>query len=203
MHEYSIDIDRSRVYYWLVFLSIILSTVISKLLSSIIKLIPHIGLELTVSIAAFSVFGFFYKLFDKLLWKFNWIQKLGIEQTPNLSGIWKGTLRSSYHNWEKELPAVLEIEQTWNKICIIGKFNDSSSFSYTTSIKVNNGGGVKILYSYKNDIKTEWADSPFSDHKGYASLSLSRDGNTLQGEYFNNPSNNRNHGNLLLYKVSN
>jgi len=196
MHEYSIDVNHNRIIFYLAVISIGLSAIITKLLNSLITSIPFF--ELTVSFTAISVFGLLYTLFNNFFWKFKWLRKLGIVKTPDLNGIWEGYFKSSFHDWEKSYPATLDIKQNWSEICISGKFNDSSSNSYLSSIKVRNGGGIKLFYSYQNDKRPEKANAPFSDHKGYSSLELNNEETILQGQYFNNPSNNKNHGILYL-----
>lgn len=194
MHEYSIDADHSKIIFYLALISIAVSTFASKGINTLNSTWP--SFELTVSITAISIFGILYGLFNKFFWKLKFLNKLGIVYIPNLNGTWEGTFSSSYYDWEEEFPATLIIEQTWSKICITGKFNNSASSSYTTSIKVNGGEGIKIYYSYQNEKKTEKADEPYSDHKGYGTLLLKN--NVIEGLYFNNPSNNRNYGKLNL-----
>ncbi|WP_407690647.1 Cap15 family cyclic dinucleotide receptor domain-containing protein [Salinibacillus xinjiangensis] len=122
--------------------------------------------------------------------------------TPNLIGTWKGNFRSSFFEFKDEFPAELIIEQTWTEICIQGKFRHSKSSSYTTSIKVRDGAKVKLFYSYQNEKNPEQSNKPFSDHKGYGSLIINEKEQKIEGYYFNNPSNNNNHGILHLTRVS-
>lgn len=199
MHEYSIDVDHNKIIYYLAIVAVSITGLLTSAINKWGEYFPFN--EFTVSITALSLFVILYKLFDKTFWKYKWLRKLGIVHTPNLNGTWKGNFISSFDDWKEERPASILIEQSWSEICIIGKFNDSSSNSYTTSIKVRNGGGIKLFYSYQNDKKPERANSPFSDHKGYASFVLNKEENVLQGQYFNNPSNNRNHGTIRLERI--
>ncbi len=200
MHEYSIDVDHSKIIFYLAVLSVGLSTVITKLLTFFFNTLPD--MEFTISLTAISIFGLLYKLFDKFFWKWKWFRKIGIVQTPDLNGTWKGEFVSSFYNWKGKYPAELEIEQTWTEICISGKFNNSTSSSYTTAIKVRDGGGIKIFYSYRNDKKPEKSNASYSDHKGYTSLILNKEEQSFEGQYFNNPSNNKNHGTLHLKRIT-
>lgn len=194
MHEYSIDVERNKILFGLATISIIISGIVSSLLNALIISIPFI--EFTVSIAAMGLFSILYSLFDKFIWKWKWIKKIGLDQTPNLNGTWEGEFKSSYHNFEESFPAVLIIEQTWTKICIRGKFNDSSSSSYTASLKVNDGGGIKLFYSYINDKNPEHFKKGTSNHRGYGRLEIINA--SMTGSYFNDPTNNNNHGKLNL-----
>ncbi|MBX0359164.1 hypothetical protein [Halobacillus sp. Nhm2S1] len=196
MHEYSIDVDRNKILFVLAALSILISGLATSFLNNVIDSIPFIGFS--VSIASMGIFGLLYSLFNKFIWKTKLLHQLGIVQTPNLNGTWRGEFQSSYYDFEESLPAVLIIEQTWSKICIRGKFNHSKSSSYTTSIKVNDGGGTKLFYSYFNDKDPEHYKKGMSNHRGYGRLEITND--KLDGRYFNDPTNNKNHGALQLTK---
>lgn len=194
MHEYSIDVERKKIYFGLAAISIVISGIVSVLINIIITTIPMI--EFTVSIAAMSLFGIFSSIFDKRIWKTKSLKKFGVVETPDLNGTWKGEFRSSYHGFEKSFPATLIVEQTWSKICVMGKFNYSESSSYTASLKVHDGGGIKLFYSYYNDKDPEHYKEGMSNHRGYAQLQII--GKSMTGYYFNDPTNNKNHGKLTL-----
>ena len=198
MHEYSIDVEHNKIFFYLSALSIILSGIITTLLNLLIGEIPFI--EFTVSITAIGIFGVLYSLFNKFIWKWRLLKKIGIVQIPDLNGKWKGEFCSSYHNFEESFPVVLIIEQTWSKICIKGKFNHSKSSSNTASLKINDGGGIKLLYSYYNDKDPQYYKISTSNHRGYTSLEINED--SMEGNYFNDPTNNENHGKLILWKRS-
>jgi SMODS-associating 2TM, beta-strand rich effector domain len=194
MHEYSIDVERNKIIFGLAAISIIFSGLISSFINAIIVTIPLI--EFTVSIAAMGVFGFLYTIFDKYIWKWKFLKTIGVVQTPNLNGTWKGEFKSSYHEFKKSCPAVLIVEQSWSKICIRGKFNYSKSSSYTASLKINDGGGTRLIYSYYNDKQPEHYEEGMSNHRGYGSIEVID--NSMSGHYFNDPTNNKNHGTLTL-----
>ncbi|GAF21003.1 hypothetical protein JCM19047_670 [Bacillus sp. JCM 19047] len=196
MHEYSIDAEHSKIFFYLSALSILISGIIATLLNVLIGKIPFI--EFTVSITAIGIFGILYALYNKYIWKWKFLKTIGLVQIPNLNGRWKGEFRSSYHDFNKSLPVVLVIEQTSSKICIRGKFNHSKSSSNTASLKINEGGGIKLLYSYYNDKDPRSYEIGTSNHRGYASLEINSD--SMEGNYFNDPTNNQNHGELTLLK---
>lgn len=200
MHEYSIDIERSKLIFYIAVVSIGISGLTTTVFNKFILTVPFI--EFTISVTAMSVFGIVFKLFDKYFWKWEWLRGVGLVQTPNLNGTWKGYFSSSFHEFEKEFPAELVIEQTWTEICIQGKFRHSKSSSYTTSIKVRDGFNTKLFYSYQNEKNPEQFKEPFSDHKGYGSLEINYKEQIIDGYYFNNPSNNSNHGILHLIRAS-
>lgn len=198
MHEYSIDVDQKNIVFYIALLSITLSSLLTALIGYLSESFPIVSV--VGPLTAVSIFALLYTLFDKKIWRWKVLKKIGLVKVPDLDGEWEGTFNSSFHNFNKSYPAQFKIEQTWTKICIMGKFNDSKSSSYTSAIKVNAGGGVKVFYSYQNEKNAEKADELFSDHKGYGSLLLNNEENKIEGTYFNNPSNNRNHGMLQLQR---
>ena len=197
MHEYSVDVENNKVIFYLSIVSIFISSVLTMIINLCIEKIPYI--EITISITTISIFGILYSLFDKFIWKWKILHKLGIIKIPNLNGKWKGNFQSSYHDFKENLPVILIIEQSWSKICIKGKFNHSKSSSDTASIKVNLGKEIMLHYSYYNDKKPEYYKMGTSNHRGYANLEIN--GNSMEGNYFNDPSNNKNWGKLNLKKV--
>lgn len=197
MHEYSIDINPKKIYFYLVIASFAVSMLLTSIINCLIDLIP---IEITVSGTSFGSFGVLYTLFDKHIWKCKWLRKFGIVQTPDLNGTWEGDLCSSHFDFKESQPATLVVEQTWSKICIKGSFNHSNSSSNTTSLKINEGGGIKLLYSYYNDKDPQYYKMCTKNHRGYASLKIN--GDSMSGNYFNDPTNNHNHGKLNLSKQS-
>ncbi|WP_407728489.1 hypothetical protein ACJMCD_28620 (plasmid) [Priestia megaterium] len=192
MHEYSIDTKREVIVFVLASLSIALSTLINKLITA-----ENLEFLSKFSITGFAIFGLLYVLFNNFIWKWGFLYKVGLIKTPNLNGVWVGSFQSSYHKWEKDFPAKIEIKQTWTHICIKGTFNDSTSESNTASLKVNSGG-IKLFYSYYNDTNPESSDSSFTNHRGYASFEFILKEKKVQGRYFNDPANNKNHGKIKL-----
>ncbi|MFZ0576788.1 MAG: hypothetical protein WAM41_04695, partial [Psychrobacillus psychrotolerans] len=128
MHQYSVDYDRKLIYFALVSFSVALT--------SIIKIFFNIN-GINISVTGFTIFGLVFLLFDKVMWKCSFFYKLGLIKTPNLNGIWEGTFSSSYHDFNSQMPACIEIKQTWTQICISGKFNQSRSYSNSANLEVN------------------------------------------------------------------
>lgn len=194
MHEYSIDLKRHKILFILAAISILITSIINATINYLTLNIPFI--EFTISIGAIGVYGILYYLFDNYFWKWKWLQKYKIIKTPNLNGTWNGEFSSSYHEFRKAFGAELIIKQTWTKIYIKGTFKDSTSSSSTASLKVNDGVGIKLLYSYINDKNPENYEKSMSNHRGYGNLEIID--NSMSGNYFNDPTNNANHGKLTL-----
>lgn len=190
MHEYSINSDRKSI---IAFLAIISSALAGWLNESLAATIPF---QIPITFTLF--FGILYWFFNAFAWKWFSI----IIKTPNLNGIWEGNLKSSYTQFTKELPASIEIVQTWTKICIKGKFNQSSSCSNMASIKLDESG-IQIFYAYINETDPEFSTDTMVNHSGYATFNMDLKNKIATGTYFNNPSSrNQNHGKLSLKKES-
>lgn len=130
---------------------------------------------------AFAIFGALYWGFSRWAWRpLAW---WGILSIRDLNGVWAGSLSSSYHNFEEELDFKLDIDQTWDKISISGSAGDSSSYSLSASF-TNGRPGLRLDYLYQNEPDAT-AQEGMEIHKGAAMLSLSKDKNTLEGQYFN------------------
>ena len=137
MHEYSVDVENNKSHLLFIYSLNFYFECFNYDYKFMDRKISYI--EITISITTISIFGILYSLFDKFIWKWKILHKLGIIKIPNLNGKWKGNFQSSYHDFKENLPVILIIEQSWSKICIKGKFNHSKSSSDTASIKVNLG----------------------------------------------------------------
>jgi len=193
MHQYSVDYDRKIIYFLLVSTSIAITSLINY----------YINLSYIV-ITAFSVFGVMFLLFNNFLWKSKILHKLGIVKTPNLIGTWEGIIRSSYHEFNEEIPACIIIKQTWTHIFIKGNFNQSKSYSISANLEINGGARTILQYVYMNQnnlVKTEGTMNP---HSGLTILEFTSDDadkDSAEGKYYNEPPQNANYGVLNLKKV--
>ncbi len=123
-------------------------------------------------------FGFIIvKLFDLWIWKWKVVQK--IHRVPVLEKEYKGKLTSSFDN--KDYKGNLAINQTFTKLSIKFKSNESSSYSIVASI-IDNNDTNQLIYTYQNDPKANIRDrSPI--HYGTAILSVDNV-SKIEGSYF-------------------
>ncbi|WP_107936488.1 hypothetical protein LG296_20680 (plasmid) [Ureibacillus chungkukjangi] len=189
MHQYSVDYDRKIIYFLLASLSVFITGIIKNLFD-----LNGIG----ISVTGFTVFGFVFLIFDKFLWKWSVLYKLGLIKTPNLNGIWEGTLSSSYHDFKTPMPACIEIKQTWTQICIFAKFNQSRSYSISANLEVNNGARIVLSYVYLNKNRMTRSKGTMSAHSGITTLDFSLTEGLSEGKYYNEPPQNVNYGELQL-----
>lgn len=115
------------------------------------------GIIKNVSFAAIVVF-IFYIIFMNHIWKlrffFNWLVPY-----PNLSGKWKGEMKS---DWKKDeggippIPCEIEIRQNFLTIQVILFTKESSSRAITSSFDIDKERGIcRLIYSYQNEPKAE------------------------------------------------
>ncbi|MGE7828508.1 hypothetical protein [Paenibacillus sp. NPDC093718] len=178
MHAYSTDSnERVNIPFYLAAASILSAWILPKFLN-------WIGLSVPWWFDAPAVMGFYgiyYKLFDTLFWK--WLAKVGIIQTPNLNGLWKGHFLSSYDGHTTQKVATIEIKQTWTKMCIVFRNGTSRSKSMTSSIITTNAEGIVISYEYQNEPNYDTV-STMQIHRGFTRLTLSTNKKELDGEYY-------------------
>jgi len=191
MHQYSVDYDRKLIYFLLVSFSIALTSIFNYFIN-----ITAIGLSVT----GFTIFGLVFLLFDKFIWKWKFFYKLGLIKTPNLNGIWEGSLSSSYHDFKTQMPACIEIKQTWTQICIFGDFNQSSSYSNSANLEVNNGARIVLRFVYLNKNRITKSEGTMSAHSGITTLEFCLKKGLSEGKYYNEPPQNVNYGELQLKK---
>lgn len=191
MHQYSVDYDRKLIYFLLVSFSISITSLINYVFT-----VSHI----VISITGFTIFGFVFLIFDKFLWKWDVLYKVGIVKTPNLIGTWEGKLFSSYHQFKTDMPACIVIKQTWTHIFISANFNQSKSYSISANLETNNGARTILKYVYMNQNNVAKSDGTMSSHSGLTSLEFSLVEGSVEGKYYNEPPENVNYGMLTLEK---
>lgn len=182
MHDYAVfGHNRASIGRWLGIFSVILTGAISSLITWFNSLA---GFQAVTSVAIST--GIVYFLLHLLFNQFAW--KIPFFKVPDLNGIWsvKGTTLTEdgepKHEWEAEI----DVEQTWEKIVICLKTNNSSSESYTATLAKSHGSqaGWRLSYSYSNSPKIERSHE-LNSHKGYCEIHI--DQNLLRGDaaYFN------------------
>lgn len=212
MTNYSIDSSiRRKIIVILFMISLLLFIPINAILTFVYNLITtllpttanffNLLSEIGISVSAVSLLSIFAMLYF-IFCKFGWKNKTIIKFTgvPNLNGDWQGTLVSSRINPETNENIVLDmtmvIIQDWNSISIKSTFPESSSYSKTASLHINEQKGIVLGFSYRNDSMNVGIDS--REFSGYNELTYKDD--TLEGIYFTNR-NNGTHGTIKLKKI--
>lgn len=205
MHEYTvIKHPRHKVLFVLAGLSVFLSSVISLLVNEAAVTFNLPVFIATFSISGFTLFGFFYWLFNNFLWKTKFFCKM--MKFPNLSGKWVCTAISNnikekkQYNWG----SVITITQCWDKILIVSKTTTSNSESQSVVGGINfvEGKGYEVSYHYNNTPNV--TEKKLSKHEGFCVLCFSENLQTAEGYYFNNVKERASYGEMNLRKeVSN
>lgn len=196
MHTYVIDKNiRNKVIIFLFGFSIVLSSVLTLVLGKVIqdfmnllKIIEWVNeillwcdkLGVTMNFIGIPfLYTFSYWIYDKCIWKWKIVRK--IHKVPDLNGCWKGTLISQ--TYQTRINMKLEIQQTWSMISFVTKFPQSTSESNTATIRIEQGGIVKVEFGYINRSR-----EVSQQYDGYNIIELD-DENHIFGRYFNNRDN--------------
>jgi len=198
MHDYAIfEHNRATIGRWLGIISILISGGISQML---IKMYNLTGWEAftKATITTGVIYFILHWLFNKYIWK------LPLFQIPNLSGKWKltGQTLNEDGNIKYNWNANVGIEQTWEKIIINLKTQNSQSYSQTATLEKQHGlGGWLLSYSYKNEPYTEQCHE-LNSHKGYCQIEFNKEILEGNASYFNN-NGRRTFGIMKLVKEKN
>ncbi|MCY4490037.1 MAG: hypothetical protein OXC46_01065, partial [Thaumarchaeota archaeon] len=143
-----------------------------------------VTLELQWLIDIFSVavlYRALYYTFDRFIWKWSLLRKLGIVTVPDLNGMWKGRVTSSYKSDDNTYSISVVITQQWSKILIQLHTDKSYSKSITASFLPNDSTSPELVYVYESD-PNALAPKSMESHGGTAKLRL--EGSTLRGQYY-------------------
>ncbi|MDP1851973.1 MAG: hypothetical protein Q8K48_06105 [Candidatus Planktophila sp.] len=133
-----------------------------------------------------TTFGILYLLMDKAAWRWRFVRRLGLVDTPIVEGEYVGTLESTYQG--TVLPVKISIDQTWNRIAVrfqVSEPKTSTSYSMTAGLGKVGHDIARLTYTYRNQIKPGVADSDMNDHDGTAELNINFETGSAMGRYFN------------------
>jgi len=179
MHGYSTDSDEKRVVTLLLAaLAIALAWLSAKLLA-----VMHLSIPWWADApSSMFFFGTLYAIFDRHLWRHALIRKLGLVKTPNLTGLWRGYLTSSFDDHAKRHDLWLSIVQSWTQISILLTTATSISRSCVAVIQASDPEGVALTYQYQNQ---PLANAPVTMHMHYGTAVLRIwDARQLTGDYY-------------------
>jgi SMODS-associating 2TM, beta-strand rich effector domain len=134
-------------------------------------------------VGVLGAYGLLYKFFDLVAWRWRVFRFLRVVYVPDMSGRWKGTLRSSRPD-QPPIAAIVEVEQWFSRARVHMYFERSRSFSVMTQF-VREGNGVSTLhYEYQNE---PGFDAPVTMHPhfGTARLACIPGKQRIEGEYYN------------------
>lgn len=183
MHDYAIiNHNRANIGRWLGVISLSFSFIISSGLLKI-SAVSQFNILASFTVSSGILYVILYFLFNKVLWRIIWLN------LPNIQGVWSvnGCTLDQDNNVIHKWSGSLDIDQTWDKIAIILKTNESRSESYTATLRKESGrkGGWILYYSYKNESNMD-KQSFLSAHKGFCEIIINEDNKSAKGSYFNN-----------------
>lgn len=208
MHSYSVD---SKIRSFIKLHSMILSALIFFILEEIGVIEDLINIQdnypVISELSRFSLFSIvvtpivIYKtlffLFDKWIWKWSFVNEwVGI---PDLNGLYKGTLVSSF-NKDRQIEMELCISQTFTQISFVSSFGDSSSNSSLARILRDNNLITCLDFIYENQSDDFNVES--GHHTGVNQLTFHKKNKTLEGRYFNDRGVQPNKGRIKLKKIN-
>ena len=195
MHPFAINSDdRRRVPLYIALCAFLVAWVLSHLIE-----LNAIRLPFWVEVP--SVFGLYevgYELFRRRLWADDRWRFFSGSRVPRLSGIWEGTVRSSFDEHAAEHDVKVDIVQNWTDISIQLDSTSSHSYSLGASITTDETGSI-VSYEFLNEPKPD-AVSTMHAHRGTARLRLSADETRLEGEYYSGRDRG-NQGVLFLNRI--
>lgn len=179
MHSYQIDVDKRNKPLWILMgVATLITTALSGWLNT---LLAHPAIKCFVPVpSAFLIFMIIYWIFDNCLWRWEPIRWFFGISEPNLSGTWKGKLKSNTH--KKEIDITLNIKQCWSKLSVTICFDKSVSSSFSAAILCSKSLPV-LIYNYDNTPHDRESDT-MTRHIGTTELTLINT-KTLIGNYFN------------------
>jgi hypothetical protein len=128
-----------------------------------------------------GLYGLGYKYLSDRAWKWRVLRNPGFVRTPDLAGVWKGKVRTSFDDHATSHPVTVTIRQNWTEISISLKSDSSESKSEIASLLV--GDETILTYDYCNEPRPG-APATMHAHRGTGRLILSTDGTTLSGQYY-------------------
>jgi hypothetical protein len=142
------------------------------------KALSHISTTISINIIIWTVF---------ISWAWKWkIFYPWLVQTPNLSGKWKGKIKSNWNEGKSEaISTEIEIKQDFFNVTIKIKTNESRSHSISSSFNIDKERDYQqLFYSYLNTPKSGVRERS-AIH--YGSTLLDFEGfnvNKMSGEYW-------------------
>lgn len=190
-HEYSVlgGINRSIIGRYLSLIAATLSISAAVVILTIIKHAEFLEIRASLpptflSLAmAGAIFAGLYSLFDLLLWRCWPIN--AILKVPDLGGKWNanGQTLNSDGTQSFTWKGMLTIVQSWDKLRVHLRTDQSVSNSFSAAIVCDEVDGFRLLYSYANEPRLGQVE--LSTHRGFAELTFAKDRQSAEGEYFN------------------
>ncbi|MCH5159313.1 MAG: hypothetical protein J1F66_00500 [Clostridiales bacterium] len=150
---------------------------------------PFITFILIIGFGFSSIFAALYFIFDRWLW-----QIIPGIKSKKISGQYLCDGKSNFKT--SDWKGTVTIKQTWSKILISLKTDNSYSQSYMAHIDVSDDGSIYLYYCYMNAPNGNL--KALHKHDGTASITF--DNNSINGKYYNYPVDRPRYGTIKLIK---
>lgn len=180
MHAYATG-SRTPIYAGLAVISVVIALVLNRIVDAS-------GYSYGWLISAPSVGGAFAGLlgiFNVSAWRWRWLQRTGIVETPVVDGTYEGSIRSTYV--DRDIRVRVVVDQRWLGILVrfeVLGAETSTSRSVTAAVHAEGHRDARLTYTYTNRIRPGVADADMADHDGTAEVSVTPEGQ-MKGRYFN------------------
>ena len=137
-----------------------------------------------------AVFTLLFHVFDRYLWRWPVLSRMGVVGIPDTSGTYEGKLSSTFRDiagQSVQRDVVLRVRQTWTHMKVEMEVASGTSTSVSTSALgsvQSDGSATCLTYVYANRVNPALADSDMGDHGGTAELRIYADGR-FNGRYYN------------------
>jgi len=183
MHDYSMDRHpKEKILFWLAFAAIMATPYINNFFKAFEDYLGSFTWPVA-GLSVFLVFRILFWTFDRHLWKFRFIRKFLL--MPDLNGAWVCEGKTEIKEGQKtnyEWTGEVDITQSWSKIIISLKTDNSLSLSTAASIRRIDSSGFRVLYLYENDPKK--VQEGLTKHDGAAEITFNFDCNEAEGNYY-------------------
>ncbi len=183
-HSYSIDSTERRSIPFFIAVAAILSAVaLSHVLKKCQMELPG---AFGTPVSTMALYGLYYWLFDRFLWKLKPLQFLGITKARNLSGSWIATVTPAHGDAVSSGLATaatldVQIHQNWSSLLIVGVGQLSRFRSITATLST--GEECVLSYEYINEPLAS-APSTMHIHRGTTRLHFEPTRNEFVGDYY-------------------
>lgn len=143
MHEYSLSHHDRKVVYYIIAL---LSSLAGIGLGFVVEALRSKSGIVVAAPSGLMVFGLFFLLFDRFVWKWPCFYSLGLIKIPNLNGDWSAEISSSATG--EKIMANVKIHQTYSKIRIHLDTDKSDSLSQMAAIEMASPTLFNLRYEY-------------------------------------------------------
>ena len=178
MHYYQSNTsERTKIAFGLAALSIPLAWGLNKVLK-------ETGADLwwLDAPAVWGFYGLLSAVFKKYGWRFFLLRQTGLVETPDFSGRWIGTMKSSHDDFATDHPVELNIYQDYERMKVCLKAGSDSESLMAAVFKDESTKG-KLRYTFVNRPPMT-AVPTMQMHEGTCSLEMSGCGGKLAGSYF-------------------